>query len=150
MPKTMAAAASNEVAKLLKEAADRGHLVILRAASMHDDARASLLMTLSQLFQLTAAQSRALMALLEHKQVSREAMHTAMAHDGNPTSQIKTIDVILSKMRAKLRPYGVEITTVHGLGFRLTEDAGDKINRLLAEHGAGIIMPAEPAAASPD
>jgi DNA-binding phage protein len=150
MPKTTLAAASNEVADLLREAMDRGHLIVLHTAPSHDDAKTLRLIALNQLFKLSPAQGRALVQLMEQKQVTRAELHRAMAHDGNPTSQIKTIDVILSKMRAKLRPYGVEITTVHGLGFRLAEDARDKIHKLLAEHGAEIITPAEPAAAPSD
>jgi hypothetical protein len=86
-------------------------------------------------------------ALLERKQVSREAMHAAMAHDGTPVSKIKTIDVILGRMREKLKPHGIEINTVYGLGFRLAEGAHDKINRLLAEHDAGATPTISPPAA---
>jgi DNA-binding response OmpR family regulator len=132
--------APDEVAKLLQEAMDRGHLVVVRASPPpHVDPRTPLLLALNQIFQLSPAESRALVELMEHKQVSREAMHAAMAHDGNPTSQIKTIDVVVSRMRRKLVPHSIAIVTVHGLGFRLAEGAHDRIRKLLAKYDPGLV-----------
>ena len=67
-----------------------------------------------------------------------------------PMPNRKTLDVHISNLRLKLKPFGVELVTIRKVGFRLAEDARDKINRLLGEHGAAIMTPAEPAAASPD
>ena len=149
MPKATVASAPDEVAALLRAAADRGHLVILRTSPPQDDARTQFLLALNQLFGLTPAQSRALAALLEHNHVTRAEMHRAMARDNNPVSNIKTIDVIVGKMREKLRPFGVEVATIYGQGFRLAEGARDKINRLLAEYDAGLIS-TRPATAPAD
>lgn len=39
--------------------------------------------------------------------------------DGKDEAEIKIIDVLVCKMRAELRPFGVEIETVRGAGYRL-------------------------------
>src|SRR5262249_25099731 len=131
---------ANEVAELLNEAMRRGHLVVLRTSPpSHVDARTPLLLAINQLFQLSPAEGRALVELLEHKQVSRQALHVAMSAAGTPVSRIKIIDVVVSRMRRKLAPHGIEIVTVHGLGFGLAEGARDKIHQQLAEYDSGLI-----------
>jgi DNA-binding response OmpR family regulator len=141
MPKTTLASAPNEVAELLRTAL--AQLRTIRAAPP-DDTQARLLLVFSQLFGLTATQSRALVALMKHGQVSREAMHAAMAHDGIPASNIKTVSVIIGTMRKKLEPFGIEVITVWGIGFRLGAGAGDRVNRLLAGHGGAAIEQVAP------
>ena len=121
MPKTTFASAPDEIAVLLREAL--AQLRTIRAAPPPDDTQTQLLIVFSQLFKLTAAQGRALAALMEHGQVSREAMHAAMADDGIPASNIKTVSVIIGTMRKKLEPFGIEVETVWGIEFRLAEGA---------------------------
>jgi DNA-binding winged helix-turn-helix (wHTH) protein len=150
MPKTTLASAPNEIAKLLEEAAGRGHLVILQTAPPPDDARTRRLLTLNRLFGLTRAESRVFVEMLENNHISRETLGAAVFHDGGPIPKSKTLDVHISNLRAKLKPFGVELVTIRRLGFRLAEGAHDKINRLLAEHRAGSMTPAEPAAPPPD
>jgi DNA-binding response OmpR family regulator len=133
--------AASEVAELLNEAISRGHVVVLHTSSpSHVDARTPLLLALNHLFGLSPAESRALVKLMGHKQVSRQAMHAAMSPDGSPVSKIKTIDVVISQMRRKLAPHGLAIVTVHGLGFKLAEGAHDRIRRLLAEHNPALVL----------
>jgi DNA-binding winged helix-turn-helix (wHTH) protein len=132
--------AAGEVAELLNEAAARGHLVIVRTSPPPDNARTPLLLTLNQIFQLSPAEGRALVALMEHGHVSRQAIHAAMSGDGNPVSKTKIIDVVVSRMRRKLAPHGLAIVTIYGLGFKLGEGAHDRIRRLLAEHNPELVL----------
>src|SRR5262245_30584003 len=133
---TKLATAVDAVAELLNQAAARGHLVIVRASPPPQvDTRTPLIMALNRLFGLTPTESRALIALLENKQVSREALHTATSHDGNPVSKIKTIDVSICKLRKKLTRHGIEVDTIYGLGFKLAEGARDRIYQQLADAG---------------
>ena len=150
MQGTTVASASNEVAELLKEALDRGHLIVLRTSPPHDGAKASRLVAIKQAFGLTLAQSRALMALLECKQVSRETMHAAVAPDGKPTSKPKIVDVVLGKVRAKLASHGIKIDTIYGFGFKLAAGGRDKIDRLLAEYNAEVTPTVPPPDLTPD
>src|SRR5262245_40323542 len=131
MQKPAFASASNEIVELLQEAKSRGHLVILRASPpSHVDAKAPLLIALNRLFGLSPAEGRALAELMEHQHVSRQALHAAMAHDGTPVSQIKTVDVIVCKLRRKLAPHHIEIVTIWGLGFRLADGGYERIRKL--------------------
>jgi hypothetical protein len=154
MRKTAFTSAPNEVAELLKEAMGQGRLVILRTSTVPPNAEASLLAALNLLFKLTATEGRALVELMEHQHVSREALHAAMARDGNPISQLKTIDVVIHKLRKKLKPYGIDISTIWGSGFALAESGRDKIQKILAGFGedaaAAVTPSAEPAAAPSD
>lgn len=134
-------AAASEVAELLNEAMSRGHVVVLRASPpSHVDPRTPLLLALNHLFGLSPAESRALVELLGHQQVSRQAMHVAASADGTPVSRINVIDVIVYNMRRKLAPHDLKIVTVHGLGFKLVEGARDKIYKLLAKHNPELVF----------
>ena len=143
--------ASNEVAKLLEEAAARGQLVIIRAEPPHDDTKMRRLLTLNRLFGLTRTESLVFAEMLENNHISRETLGATVAYDGGPMPNRKTLDVHISNLRLKLKPFGVELVTIRKLGFRLAEGAHDKINRLLVKHGAVyLVTPAGAAAAPPD
>jgi hypothetical protein len=134
-------AAASEVAELLNEAMSRGHVVVLRTSPpSHVDPRTPLLLALNHLFGLSPAESRGLVELLGHQQVSRQAMHVAVSADGTPVSRINVIDVIIYNMRRKLAPHDLKIVAVHGLGFKLAEGARDRIRRLLAEHSPELVL----------
>jgi hypothetical protein len=145
------ASVADEVVGLLNEAKARGHLVILRTApAPHVDVRTPLLMALNWLFKLSPTEGRALMQLMQHGQVSREALHDAMSPDGKAVAQIKGIDVVVCKTRKKLAPHGIVIETIWGQGFRLTEGTREKIRKLLVDAGldptpAARIAPDQPA-----
>jgi DNA-binding response OmpR family regulator len=140
---------ADEVAKLLKEAMSRGHVVVLRTSPpTHVDARTPLLIALNQIFQLLPAESRVLVELMEHGRASREALHVALSPDGNPVSKIKVVDVVVCKLRGKLAPHGIEIATVWRLGYALDSKARDKIRKLLAKHDEAIVA-TSPAARAP-
>jgi len=132
--------AANEVAELLNEAAARGHLVIVHTSPPPDDARSPLLLALNQLFGLSPAEGRALIELMDHQHVSRQAIHAAISRDGNPVSKTKIIDVIISRIRRKLAPHDIAIITIYGLGFKLGDGAHDRIRKLLTEHNPALVL----------
>jgi hypothetical protein len=145
MQKPPFASAANEVAVLLNEAAARGHLVILHATPPPQaDVKTPALLAFSQLLGMSPAEGRGLLELMKNGQVSREAMHAAMTHNGTPTTGRKIVDVVISRMRKKLRPLNVEIATVYGLGFRLGDGAREKIRRLLAKHDPKLVLDERP------
>jgi hypothetical protein len=140
MQKPISTSAAHELVGLLKDAAARGQLVVVRTAPPPADARTPALLACSQLFGMSPGEGRALLELVKQGQASRETMHTAMSHDGKATSTRKTVDVVVSRMRRKLAPYGLEIVTVHGLGFKFGDGARDRIRRLIAEYDPKLVL----------
>jgi len=105
----------------------------------------SLVAVCSLLLKLTPAESRAFVKLLKHDFVSREELHAAVSH--NTESNI--VDVTIYKLRKKLALHGIKIDTIWGQGFRLRENARDKIRKVLAEYGEEIVSAVTPPRPSP-
>jgi hypothetical protein len=145
MQKVMTSA-SNEIAKLLEEAAGRGHLVVVHTSPPPpDDTKAARFAALNQIFGLTLAECRLAAALLEHNFVGRETLRTAIAAGGRPVPSVADLRVYVSRLRKKLAPFDVAISTVWGQGYKIT--GRDRINQMIAAYEtAGI----PPAAAPPD
>ena len=73
-------------------------------------------------------------------------MHAAVSDGDNPTSSIKVVGTIICRLRKKLRPYGIEIHTVWGEGFRITEEDRDRLLReMLIDPGADVAATTPPA-----
>ncbi|MBC8069212.1 MAG: response regulator transcription factor [Deltaproteobacteria bacterium] len=71
--------------------------------------------------ELTATELRLLAALLRrpHRALAREELAAAAYDDGRAVSE-RTVDSHVRRVRAKLRPFGIDpFETVHGVGFRL-------------------------------
>jgi len=43
-----------------------------------------------------------------------------------------TLDVVVCRLRQKLKPHDIEIVTLYGQGFKLNENARDRVRRLAA------------------
>jgi biotin operon repressor len=84
------------------------------------------------LFGLTRAEGRMLATLLNDEYVSQEALHAAIADTRDPVTKIKIVGVVICRLRQKLARQGIEITTIHGLGYSLEKTAREKIHQLLA------------------
>jgi biotin operon repressor len=82
------------------------------------------------LFGLTRAEGRMLATLLNYEYVSQETLHAAIARD--PVTKVKIVGVVVCRLRQKLARNGIEITTIHGLGYSLEKTAREKIHQLLA------------------
>jgi DNA-binding winged helix-turn-helix (wHTH) protein len=132
MQKTTFTSAPDEIAKLLEEAAARGHLVMLRTSPPPDDVKTARLVALNQIFDLTLTESRIIAALLEHNFVGQEALCAALTHDGRPVPSSANLRVVISRLRKKLAPFGIAISTVWGQGYRIT--GRDRINQTVAAY----------------
>lgn len=55
--------------------------------------------------------------------------------DGDQAEE-KIIDVYICKMRAKLKPYGIEVSTHWGQGYSLSPTMKKKARDLIAEHAS--------------
>lgn len=78
------------------------------------------------MFGLTQSESKVFSLLIERDMANRDQLLSALMHgrgaDAEPHRKI--VDVYLCKIRAKLKPFGIEITSVWGRGYMI--DAANK------------------------
>lgn len=75
-------------------------------------------------WRLTRAETALFGVLLAREFATKEALLAGVARD--PTGdapEIKIVDVFVCKARRKLRPFGIEIETIWGRGYRLTPES---------------------------
>ena len=153
MPRTVVSK-SGDIVELLKQAAAEGRIVLMLPAasryqpatpSSQDTPEQTLTAALCRLFGLRHGESRALVPMVQWGFVSRERLHAAISRDASPDTGIETVGVTVSSLRRKLRPFGIGIVTLHGLGCRLGETDRDKIREMLAEAGAELVDAITPA-----
>lgn len=73
---------------------------------------------------LTGNETRLFGALMARELLTKEAAMTALYRDvgADDEPEIRIIDVMVCKMRPKLKPFGIEIVTRWGVGYQLTAD----------------------------
>jgi DNA-binding winged helix-turn-helix (wHTH) protein len=139
----------HDLAELFREAASRGFIVMVPPAralavpSTPADAEAVAITILRRRLDLTPAEARALLALARRGHASKMEVHVAIA-GGAPVTGDKVVEVIISRLRAKLKPSGIEITTVWKAGYKLAEAGRDKIRALLGSSGEKAVDAAPP------
>jgi two-component system cell cycle response regulator CtrA len=87
-----------------------------------------------ELAKLTCSERMLLGLLMRRNRATKDQMMTMLyadRPDEEPDSKI--LDVMICKMRKKLRPHGVEIRTIHGAGYELPSTSREKIKALMAE-----------------
>ena len=73
-------------------------------------------------WRLTPSEERVMGVLVARERASKEAIVAALYLDrGADSAEPKIVDVFICKIRRKLRPFGVEITTLWGAGFALAD-----------------------------
>lgn len=80
---------------------------------------------------LTRTERMTLAILIRRKRVTRDQIHSVLYSDdpdGGPGP--KVIDVFMSHIRRKLRPLGIVIETIYGVGFQLSDASRDLIDPL--------------------
>jgi two-component system cell cycle response regulator CtrA len=84
-------------------------------------------------FDLTKSEAIMFGVLLNNRAPRKETFMTALFsnHIDDPPEQ-KIIDVFICKMRAKLKPYGVEIKTCWGVGYEMPEASKAIARQLMA------------------
>lgn len=71
---------------------------------------------------LTASEATVLGVLVNRDVAGKDAILAGLYRDiGKDVADEQIVDVYISKLRRKLNPYGVEIKTWHGRGWRLDE-----------------------------
>ena len=87
---------------------------------------------------LTPAEQRLVAALYSNGRCSKEFLHYACCSDatGSHEQEIKIVDVFVCKARKKLKPYGIEITTLWGQGYLMPKDSKAIIDELKRKEAA--------------
>ncbi len=70
-------------------------------------------------FGLTPTEGRILALIARRGRIAHEALHRGLYFDRSEPAEPKTIAVLLVRLRQKLKPHGIEIRTVWGVGFEL-------------------------------
>ena len=112
----------------------------LTAPPLRSKNESSLVAICCLLLKLAPIESRAFVKLIKHDFVSREELHAAISHD----TDIKIVDVVIYRLRRKLLRHRIEIHTIRKLGYRLHQNARDRIRKILAEYGEEIISAVTP------
>ena len=72
-------------------------------------------------WRLTGSEQAVVGALLARDHCTKDALMAALYRDfGKDEPEIKIIDVFICKLRKKLKPFGLEITTIWGLGYAMS------------------------------
>ncbi len=81
------------------------------------------------IFGLTGSESKALNLLIERDMASRAQLMDALMHGrgGDEEPEQRIIDVYICKIRKKLKPFGVEVTSVWGRGYLLSSQDKAKV-----------------------
>lgn len=71
---------------------------------------------------LTPHEAKVFACLAAREQASKEMIMSALyGARGDDVVQIKIVDVFVCKMRKKLKPFGIEISTLWGKGYTLVD-----------------------------
>lgn len=86
---------------------------------------------------LTSHETKLFGILLKRDVVTKEAAMSALYGDRpNGEAEIKIVDVYICKARKKLKPFGIQIETIWGRGFRMPAASKAQAAALLAESRA--------------
>jgi hypothetical protein len=147
---------SEDVREILAEARDAGAIVELprddwppnvsrnqrlpglaSLAAIDDEL---ILLNLVRLFKLTPQQALLLLVLLKRREVTRKQMHAAIeSRRGGPKEETdkKIVDVVVCKLRKRLKTFGLEIETVWAWGYVMPTEHRKKALQLLNEFMEG-------------
>lgn len=79
-------------------------------------------------WRLTPSETRILGLLYARERVTKDAIMTVLYREwGRDEAEIKIVDVLVCKLRKKLKPFGISIQTRHGVGYGMTQDARDAV-----------------------
>jgi two-component system cell cycle response regulator CtrA len=72
----------------------------------------------------------ALLGVLMQRDVATKDMILMALYNGMDEPQVKIIDVFVCKMRKKLQPFEIEISTLWGRGYYLAKEMKEKVRQL--------------------
>lgn len=85
-------------------------------------------------FRLTNLEARLFGVVLQRGMASRETLMAALYYD-RPTDrdepEIKIVDVVVCKIRKKLKPFGIDLLTIWGQGYRLSPEDRERCKSMM-------------------
>lgn len=81
-------------------------------------------------WRLTQSEERIFACLLANRRTTRQQLLTAAYRFGSDEPDTKIIDVYICKIRQKLKPYGIEIMTIWGIGYFIEEPRRKELRAL--------------------
>ena len=88
---------------------------------------------LPRMWGLTGREADVLGILLRRHVMSHTQLFEAI-WGGDSERSIKIVDVVVCKLRAKLRPHGIAICTEHGVGYFIPRASKDEARVQIAAH----------------
>ncbi|MDR3488759.1 MAG: winged helix-turn-helix domain-containing protein [Bradyrhizobium sp.] len=90
-------------------------------------------------WSLTGSEARIVGLLLARPFARKEQIMTALYRDQNrDEAEQKIVDVFVCKVRKKLKPFGVVIRTIWGVGYAIDEPARGILNQALGPEMASV------------
>lgn len=141
---------SSDVYELLRDARDQGTLIDLPKddwpPGSNRSARAvftgtpleqeeALKCACARFFKATPLEAAMLATMLRRDQITKEQLHTVVeqnrpTHGQSPTDP-KIVDVVICKLRKKLRPHNINVETMWGIGYMISPTDRDRSVQLL-------------------
>jgi hypothetical protein len=89
----------------------------------------------ARFFKATPLEAAMLVVLLKRNEVTKDQLHTVIEQnrrgEGREATDPKMVDVLICKLRKKLRVHEIEITTMWGMGYLITPEHRDLVVRML-------------------
>lgn len=87
-------------------------------------------------FGLTKQENLALDCIMRHDYPTRERIYHACLQDGRMNAGVcpKIIDVLVFKIRKKLKKHGIRIETQWGVGYRMSNESKALVRRVAAAY----------------
>jgi hypothetical protein len=125
----------------VKQPANQGQVVSVGPRTMlRDRDEAALAVALSLALELSRSEGQMLSRMLARDCSTETELHIA-ANCRNEEVSLRTMRVLLSRLRKRLTDHDIEITRLRGLGYGLGKPAREKIYRRLAEYDALVPLP---------
>ena len=143
---------ADEVTEVIQEAIADGKLVRSPRYDWHPDPKgvlssgsmiqrmeeAEICSVLSRVYSLTRLEAAMFNMLVRRNEVCKEALHGVIEHCRKNTKRDETdpkmVDVMIHKLRTKLRPHGIEIKTLWGSGYYMEPAMRQKVQGRIHEH----------------
>lgn len=148
--------AGEEVYDILKTAIDEGRLIELPRDDWPPGGRSDrsqserkvlgledtvLRIACANRFKMTRLQAIVFLTLLRRNEVTKAQLHNAIENNrpenSDPTEQ-KMVDVVICHIRRRLKPDGIDIKTIWGVGYSISPDHRSRVVNILADHLSGV------------
>lgn len=114
----------------------RSHRTIFNGTMLENEQ--ALRCACSRFFKVSPHEAAILATMLKRNEVTKDQLHTVIEQNrptqGKEETDPKMVDVLICKLRKKLKPHDIGIETMWGLGYAITSDGRDRAVALLVQH----------------